>query len=63
MEEQKPVVNLVSPVAQAVDMAKSELTKEKENAKTFMKPPIRKHIYKDIPDDDYLFYVYPKESA
>ena len=55
MEEQKPVVNLVSPVAQAADMAKSELTREKEKAKTFVKPPLRKHIYKDIPDDDYLF--------
>ena len=55
MEEQKPVVNLVSPDAQAADLAKSELTREKENAKTFVKSPLRKHIYKVIPDDDYLF--------
>ena len=55
MEEQKLMVNLVSTVAQAADMAKSELTREKENAKTFVKPPLRKHIYKDIPDEYYLF--------
>ena len=30
MEDQKPVVNLVSPVAQAIEMARSEVKRERK---------------------------------
>ena len=55
------MVNLESPVAQATEMAKSELTREKENAKAFfVKQQHSKHIDKDIPDDNYLFLRLPE---
>ena len=40
IENQRPVVNLVSPVAQATEMARSEVKREREMAKskTFVPP-------------------------
>ena len=44
IEKQRPVVNLVSPVAQATEMARSEIKREREMAKskTFVPPGRRK---------------------
>ena len=40
IENQRPVVNLVSPIAQATEMARSEIKREREMAKskTFVPP-------------------------
>ena len=48
MEKQRPVVNLVSPVAQATEIARSEIKREREIAKskTFV-PPGRLKTYTD----------------
>ena len=52
-ENQRPVVNLVSPVAQATEMARSEIKKEREMAKskTFVPPGRRKKFTRSIPKD------------
>ena len=44
IEKQRPVVNLVSPIAQATEMARSEIKREREMAKskTFVHPGRRK---------------------
>ena len=51
IENQRPVVNLVSPVAQATEMARSEVKREREMAKskTFIPPGQRKKFTRSIP--------------
>ena len=51
IENQRPVVNLVSPVAQATEMARSEVKREHEMAKskTFVPPGRRKKFTRSIP--------------
>ena len=53
IEKQRPVVNLVSPVAQATEMARSEIKRESEMAKskTFVPPGRRKNVYRSITED------------
>ena len=53
IEKQRPVVNLVSPVAQATKMARSEIKREREMAKnkTFVPPGRRKNVYRSITED------------
>ena len=53
IENQRPVVNLVSPVAQATEMARSEVKREREMAKskTFIPPGQRKKFTRSIPKD------------
>ena len=53
IENQRPVVNLVSPVAQAMEMARSEIKREHEMAKskTFVPPGRRKKFTRLIPKD------------
>ena len=53
IEKQRPVVNLVSPVAQATEMARSEIKREREMAKskTFVPPGRRKNVYRSITED------------
>ena len=50
---QRSVVNLVSPVAQATEMARSEVKREREMAKskTFIPPGQRKKFTRLIPKD------------
>ena len=54
IEKQRLVVNLVSPVAQATEMARSEIKREREMAKskTFAPPRRRKNFYRSIPEDN-----------
>ena len=60
MEDQKPVVNLVSPIPQATEMAKSEMKRErkkddnKKHKKDFIPPLQRKRVYRSIPGDQPL---------
>ena len=51
IENQRPVVNLVSPFAQATEMARSEVKREREMAKskTFIPPGQRKKFTRSIP--------------
>ena len=53
IEKQRPVVNLVSPVAQATEMARSEIKREREmsTSKTFVPPGRRKNVYRSITED------------
>ena len=53
IEKQRPVVNLVSPVDQATEMARSEIKREREMAKseTFVPPGRRKNVYRSITED------------
>ena len=53
IEKLGPVVNLVSPVAQATEMARSEIKREREMAKskTFVPPGPRKNVYRSITED------------
>ena len=53
MEKHRPVVNLVSPVAQATEMARSEIKREREMAKskTFVPQGRRKNVYRSITED------------
>ena len=53
IEIQRPVVNLVSPLAQATEMARSEVKREREMAKskTFIPPGQRKKFTRSIPKD------------
>ena len=46
IEKQRPVVNLVLPVAQATEMARSEIKREREMAKskTFVPPGRRQNV-------------------
>ena len=52
-EKQRPVVKLVSPVAQATEMARSEIKRECEMAesKTFVPPGRRQNVYRSITED------------
>ena len=54
IEKQRPVVNLVSPIAQATEMARSEIKRECEMAKskTFAPPGRRKNVYRSITEDN-----------
>ena len=54
IEKQRPVVNFVSPVAQATKMARSEIKREREMAKskTFAPPGRRKNVYRSITEDN-----------
>ena len=60
MENQKPVVNLLSPIAQATEMAKSEMKREckkddsKKRKKDFIPPLQRKRVYRSISGDQPL---------
>ena len=56
-ENQRPMVNLVTPVAQATEMAKSEIKRDREMAarKNFVPPGRRQNVYKSI-TKDYLYY-------
>ena len=53
IENQRPVVNLVSPVAQATELARSEIKREREmtKSKTFVPPGWRKKFTRSIPKD------------
>ena len=53
IDNQRPVVNLVSPVAQATEMARSEIKREREMAKskTFVPPGRRTKFTRSIPKD------------
>ena len=53
IENKRPVVNLVSPVAQATEMARSEVKREREIAKskTFVPPGRRKKFTTSILKD------------
>ena len=53
IEKQRPAVNLVSPVAQATEMARSEIKREREMAKgkPFVPPVRRKNVYRSITED------------
>ena len=53
IENQRPVVNLVSPVAQATEMARSGVKREREMAKskTFVPPGRREKFTRSIPKD------------
>ena len=53
IEKQRPVVNLVSPVAQATEMARSEIKREREMAKskTFVPPGRRQNVNRSIRKD------------
>ena len=53
IEKQRPVVNLVSPVAQATEIARYEIKREREMAKskTFVPPGRRKNVYRSITED------------
>ena len=54
IENQRLVVNLVSPVAQATEMARSEIKREREMAKskTFVPPGRRKKFTRSFPKDN-----------
>ena len=54
-ENQRPVVNLVTPVAQTTEMAKSEIKRDCEMAarKKFVPPGRRQNVYKST-TKDYL---------
>ena len=54
IEKQRRVVNLVSPVAQAREMARSEIKREREMAKskTFAPPGRSKNVYRSITEDN-----------
>ena len=53
IEKQRPVVNLVSPIVQATEMARSEIKKECEMAKskTFVPPGQRQKFNRSITND------------
>ena len=54
LEKQRPTVKLVTPVAQATEMAKSTVKREREMAKskTFLTPVRRQNVYRLITEDD-----------
>ena len=53
IEKQRPLVNLVSPVAQAMEMARSEIKREREMAKskTFVPPGRRQNVNRSIMEE------------
>ena len=53
IEKQRPAVNLVSPVAQATEMARSEIKREREMAKskTFVPPGRRQNVNRSTTKD------------
>ena len=53
IEKQRPLVNLVSPVAEGMEMARSEIKREREMAKskTFVPPGRRKNVYRSVTED------------
>ena len=53
IEKQRPVVNLMSPIAQATEMARSEIKREREmtKSKTFVPPGRSKNVYRSITED------------
>ena len=61
MEDQKPVFNLASPIAQGTEMAKSEMKRErkkddgKKRKKAFFPPLLPKHLkrYAYNPEDQF----------
>ena len=54
IEKQRPVVNLVSPVAQATEMARSEIKRELEMAKSKTLPPGRRQNVNRLITKDYF---------
>ena len=52
-EKQRQVVNLVSPVTQTTEMARSEIKREREMAesRTFVSPGRRQNVYRWITED------------
>ena len=55
IEKQRPVVNLVSPVAQATEMARSEIKRERKKEKRRKKAekPPRKRYRPDLEDQKF----------
>ena len=53
IEKQKPVVNLVSPIAQAMEMARSEIKRDREmtKSKTFVPPGRHQNVNRSITKD------------
>ena len=57
METQRPVFNLVSPVAQATEMAKSEIKRDRKKdgkRKEAIPPPSLKRKYRRRPEDQTI---------
>ena len=58
METQRPVFNLMSPVAQATEMAKSEIKRDRKKdgkcKKEAIPPPSLKRKYRQRPEDQTL---------
>ena len=54
LEKQRPVVNLVTPVARATEMVKSTVKREQEMAKSkiFLPSVRRQNVYISITEDD-----------
>ena len=52
-KDQRPVIKMVTPVAQATEMSRSEIKREREMAKskTFVPPVRRKNVYRSITED------------
>ena len=52
-KDQRPVIKMVTPVEQAMEMARSEIKREREMAKskTFVPPGRRKNVYRSIKED------------
>ena len=52
-KDQRPVIKMVTPVEQAMEMARSEIKKEREMAKskTFVPPRRSKNVYRSITED------------
>ena len=52
-KDQRPVIKMVTPVEQATEMARSEIKREREMAKskTFVPPGRRKNVYRTITED------------
>ena len=52
-KDQRPVIKMVTPVEQATEMARSEIKREREMAKskTFVHQGRRKNVYRSITED------------
>ena len=52
-KDQRPVIKMVTPVEHAMEMARSEIKREREMAKskTFVPPGRRKNVYRPITED------------
>ena len=52
-KDQRPVIKMGTPVEQAMEMARSEIKREREmsKSKTFVPPVRRKNVYRSITED------------